>query len=107
MDDEENKSLSLITAGSEILGSAAGAAISLLGGPIVSVAGAASGPIILSLLKKVCAEIYDCQIGKRQKIRAGATAGVATLRIKERLDAGDKIRNDGFFDKRRSHRKRR
>lgn len=98
MNDEERKSRSLVNAGSEILGSAAAAAISLLGGPIVSVAGAASGPIIVRLLKKVCAEFYDRQIGKRQKIRAGATAGVAILRIKERLDAGDKIRNDGFFD---------
>jgi hypothetical protein len=93
-DEEERKSRSLVTTGSEILGSAAGAALGLLGSPIVSVAGAA----IISLLKKVCAEFYDRQIGKRQKARAGATVGVAILRIKERLDAGDEIRNDGFFD---------
>ena len=98
MNDEVNKSLSLVTAGSEILGSAAGAAIGLFGGPIGSVVGAASGPIIVTLVKKVCAEFYDRQIGKRQKIRAGATAGLAMLRIRERLDSGEGIRNDDFFD---------
>ena len=98
MNDEESKSRDLVNAGSEMLGSAAGAAIGLLGDPILSVAGAASGPIIVSLLKKVCAEFYDRQIGKRQKTRAGATAGVAILKIKERLDAGETFRDDGFFD---------
>lgn len=102
MDKKEDKSLVLVTAGSEILGSAAGAAIGLLGGPITSIAGAASGPVLVRIFKKICEEFYDRQIGKRQKIRAGATAGFAILQIQERLDAGDEIRNDDFFDEKGS-----
>lgn len=97
--NSESKSLDLISAGSEILGSTVGVAIGLLsGGPFGAIAGAASAPVLMRAFKKVCAEIYDRQIGTRQRIRAGATAGFAIVQIRAKLDAGHKIRDDGFFD---------
>jgi hypothetical protein len=95
---EESKTHDLISAGSEILGSTAGAAITLLLGPGASIAGAALSPLITRVLKRTCVEFYDRQIGQRQKIRAGATAGFAIVKIKERLDSGFRIRDDGFFN---------
>jgi len=97
--NDESKSLDLISAGSEILGGSVGAAIGLLsGGPFGAIAGAVSAPVLIRAFKKVCAEFYDRQIGTRQRIRAGATAGFAIVQIKEKLDDGHKIRDDGFFD---------
>jgi len=97
--NDESKSLDLISAGSEILGGSVGAAIGLLsGGPFGAIAGAASAPVLMRAFKKVCAEFYDRQIGTRQRIRAGATAGFAIVQIKENLDDGHEIRDDGFFD---------
>ena len=99
MENKEDKTRSLVAAGSEITGNVAGATIGLLAaGPIGAVPGAASGPVVGRVINKICTEIYDRQISKRQISRAGATAGFAILQIKERLDAGDEIRNDGFFD---------
>ena len=99
MKNKKDKTLSLINAGSDITGNVTGAAIGLLAaGPIGAVLGAASGPIVGRVINKICSEIYDRQISKRQISRAGATAGFAIYQIKERLDAGDDIRNDGFFD---------
>lgn len=99
MKNKEGKTLSLVTAGSEITGNVTAAVIGLLtAGPIGAVLGAASGPVVVRVINKICTEIYDRQISKRQISRAGATAGFAIWQIKERLDAGDDIRNDGFFD---------
>ena len=99
MKNKESKTQSLVTAGSEITGNVAGAVIGLLtAGPIGAVLGAVSGPVVGRVISKICTEIYDRQISKRQISRAGATAGFAIWQIKERLDAGDDIRNDGFFD---------
>lgn len=98
MESEESKSHDLISTGSEILGSTVGAAIGLLASPVGPIAGAALGPLLIRVLKRVCAEFYDRQIGQRQRVRAGATAGYAILKIRERLDSGFRIRDDGFFD---------
>jgi hypothetical protein len=99
MDNKEDKTRSLISAGSDITGNVTGAAIGLLAaGPIGAVLGAASGPVVGRVINKICTEIYDRQISKRQISRAGATAGFAIMQIKERLDTGEEIRNDDFFD---------
>jgi len=103
MENKEDNTRSLIAAGSDITGNVAGATIGLLAaGPIGAVFGAASGPVVARVINKICTEIYDRQISKRQISRAGATAGFAIMQIKERLDAGDEIRNDGFFDEKES-----
>ncbi len=103
MKNKESKTLSLVATGSDITGNVAGAVIGLLtAGPIGAVFGAASGPVVGRVINKICTEIYDRQISKRQISRAGATAGLAIYQIIERLDAGDNIRNDGFFDEKES-----
>ncbi len=95
MPRDKDKVKSLISAGSEIAGPAAGAAIGfLVGGP----AGAALGGSLGVLIPKGLSDITDRILSTREKIRVGATAAFALTKIKSRLDSGDKLRNDGFFE---------
>ncbi len=96
---DEQKIRGFIQPGSEIAGNVAGAAIGLLlAGPAGAVAGAATTPIVTNMIRRVCVAIYDASCGERAKVRAGATAAHAIVQIQQRLDHGERIRDDGFFD---------
>jgi hypothetical protein len=68
----------------------------VVGGPIGAAAGAAT-PIVTRVLALVGHQIRD-QFGPREEIRIGGALGVALERIRERLDAGQKPRDDGLFE---------
>lgn len=92
----DDKVKSLISTGSEVAGAATGAAIgSLTGSP----AGAALGGAVGVIISKGLSDITNRFLSNREKVRVGATAAFAITKIKSRLDAGDKLRNDGFFEK--------
>lgn len=94
---------SLLNAGAEIAGGVAGAAVGLLAaGPPGALAGGASGPLITMALKRLGAEVSQRLLAPREQKRIGATLAFAVNRIKERLDQNDKLRDDGFFDRRLS-----
>ena len=81
--------------GSDIAGAATGSAIGFLtGGPGGAAIGGATGVII----SKSLSDITDRLLSNREKMRVGATATFALTKIKSRLDSGDKLRNDGFFE---------
>ena len=80
--------------GSDLAGSASGAAVGLLiGGPPGAIAGAAVGPVI----KRTLVESIRRLVTRREKIRVAATFAFAVTACEERLQAGDKLRDDRFF----------
>jgi len=91
----EDKIKSLISAGSDITGAASGGAIGfLIGGPVGAALGGLSGVVICRTLSEIAGRL----LSHRETVRVGATAIFAITKIKERLDSGDKLRDDGFFE---------
>jgi hypothetical protein len=96
MDDE--------TAGRKFLGDGVDMAASVggvlvgaaVGGPVGAAAGAAAGPVF----KRVAVEAATRAMGRRERARASTVLGMSLTFIKERLDAGEQVRNDDFFDER-------
>lgn len=95
-----NRTQRLLESGSEIAGGVAGTAVGLvIGGPGGAFAGAALGPIFARTLQHVGAEVAARFLGPRGEARVGATLGFATVEVNRRFEAGDNLRQDGFFDK--------
>jgi len=89
---------SLIGIGSDIAGGVAGAAIGLIAaGPEGAVAGGAASPLIKHTLRRIAIEIKQRILGQREVIRIGATLAYAAAKIKEKIEAGQQIREDDFF----------
>jgi hypothetical protein len=99
-DDNIDKSAEeLIDIGSEITGGVAGGIIGFLAaGPAGAVVGGASGPIITRTVKKIAGEIRQRLLGHREEVRIGATLTYAVEKIKEKIDKGQQVRQDDFFD---------
>lgn len=75
-------------------GSIAGAVAGmLLAGPPGAVGGAVAGPILASVLREMTHRI----LSHREDARVGGAFRAATARLQERLEAGDEVRDDGFF----------
>lgn len=92
----------LISLGSDIAGAATGAAIGfLIGGPAGGIVGAAlvggAGAAVKDVLKNVGEEISERVLGPREKVRVGGTLAICATEIRKRMDAGQKLRDDGFF----------
>lgn len=86
---------SFIESGGQVVGQVAGAALSLAAGPLV---GAATGTALSEVLARVGRELHDRFLAPRQGARAAGALDVAWVRIDERLQAGEELRQDGFFD---------
>ena len=104
MDEESDRAAELIGAGSELVGATAGGALGLIGGPAGVAAGAAGGVVVTRVLKHIGAEVQQRWLGPRQRVRAGAAFASAIAEIGRRIDAGERLREDGFFDEGRSGR---
>ena len=95
----------LISYGAEISGGAAGAALGwFVGGPVGAVVGGAGGPMAAIALKNLGQEIIERQLGTREKMRVGAAFAIAAADIRERIEAGESLREDGFFHEKQSGR---
>lgn len=89
----------LVSAADDILGSTIGAGLGLaLGGPPGSVVGAAAGPAMSHTLKKVGREVARRMLSRREQSRIGTVFVLAAKETRARLDAGEQVRADGFFD---------
>lgn len=92
----------LIKSGSAITGRSAGAAASAaLAGPLGAIpgaaVGAASGILAEQVFEVVGKEFAAHVLGLREENRIGATIIYAKNKIRGRLNAGEQLRNDGFF----------
>jgi hypothetical protein len=86
---------SLILAGADIAGAAVGGALGFIAaGP----AGAAGAGVVGVGITRVLRDITSRFLSDRETARMGAAAATAISVIQGRLNGGQKIRNDGFFD---------
>jgi hypothetical protein len=97
-DDERSRRVrSFVESGGRVAGGAAGAAIGLIGGPVLAIAGGAAGQAIGDTLANAAAEFYERVLSRRQGGRAADALAVATVEINRRLAGGDTPRQD-FMD---------
>lgn len=89
----------LIAAGANIAGGAVGGAIGfLVGGPAGAVAGGAAGSAAGEALKHIGDEVSRRTLAPREATRVGGVLILAASKIKQRLEAGEQVRNDEFFN---------
>ena len=97
--DENARIRRLIDSGAEIAGGAISGALGFLaGGPVGAVALASTGVIAAKMFKRICLETTNRLLGQREKVRVGGVLAIAAEDIRQRIDKGDKIRTDGFFN---------
>ena len=103
--EERVKFLKFLDAGCNIVGAGAGGTIGLLlGGPAGAVVGGAGGAAISESLRLVGQEFSKRFLTKREEARAGGVLVIAAAEIQKRLENGDEIRQDGFFDQEQTDR---
>lgn len=95
--DPERRIRVVIGWGTDIAGGAAGGALGLLlGGPIGAVAAGAGGAAITRALVAAGEDICDRILSQREKKRVGAALAIAADKTRERLNNGDRGRDDDF-----------
>lgn len=70
----------------------------LAGGVSGSIIGATVTPVIVHFAQRAVAEIYDCFLSSREKLRVNATALLAHEFIRTRIEHGDQVRRDQFLE---------
>lgn len=85
-----------IDAGSGAAGAVAGC---LVAGPVGAILGGAAGSVLQSTLHQVASDWFCRQLSPKQEDRVGFVAYHATERILSRLELGQELRDDGFFDR--------
>jgi len=89
----------LVNAGSEITGNISSTVMGmLLGGPIGGVVGAAISPLVTRTFDYVGQEILTRYLGPRELTRVGAVFHWTTEEINNRLNSGEDLRSDDFFN---------
>ena len=106
-DTQENDNIEQhIDRGIELVSSVAGAALGLVTGEPISgvLIGAASGKGLEIALKKTKQEILARALSSREKVRALNALDVAVEEIRRRLENGESLREDNFFDEKQTGR---
>ena len=80
-------------------GNIAGAAVGfLIGGPVGAAAGGAVGWTVSQGLGRLGREFSQRTLAPREEARVGCVLVLGVEQIRRRLEAGEKVRTDGFFD---------
>lgn len=91
----------LISIGSEIAGGAVGGALGFLaGGPGGAAMLGAGGVLAAKTLTHLGNEVSERLLGPREKVRIGGVMAVAAAEISQRINSGERIREDSFFEQR-------
>ncbi len=89
----------LINTGAEIAGGAVGGALGFLaGGPVGAALLGAGGAAAAAALKHIGEEASERLLGPREQVRVGGVLAIAAEEIRERLEQGESVRTDGFFE---------
>lgn len=84
----------------EIVGGGVGAVLGFLAGdPITAAFSGAGGAAAAGILKTVGQEFSERQLSAREDFRVGKVLAIAAWEIHRRLEKGESLRNDGFFDR--------
>lgn len=98
----------LLDIASNLGGALGGAAVGIIGGPLAGVAtGVATSEALRELaayMEPTASEVLSGPLGPREQERVVAALGFAIRRIEERIQTGETIREDGFFDDLEGHR---
>jgi hypothetical protein len=96
----KDKTITVITAGTEIVGTLTTTALALLGGPF----GAIAGGIVGTLVNKGLAEVCDRYLSNREVVRIGAATSYMLEGFESKRQSNLNPRDDDFFDSRTSSR---
>lgn len=89
----------LINSGLEIAGGAVGGALGFLaGGPVGAAALGAGGTAAAMALKHIGQETAKRFLSPREEVRIGGVLAIAGEQIRQRIEAGHSVRDDGFFE---------
>lgn len=89
----------LINSGAEIAGGAVGGALGFLAaGPVGAAALGASGAVAALALKHIGEEASERLLGPRERVRVGGVLALTAAEVQQRVQQGENVRNDGFFD---------
>ncbi len=69
------------------------------GDPIAAAFTGPAGTLVARVLKGIGTEFSGRQLSPREDIRVGKVLAIAALEIHQRLEKGESLRDDGFFDK--------
>jgi hypothetical protein len=98
-EDDKKSYVGLISAGSELVGGAAGGALGFLAaGPGGAAAAAVGGVALAKTLQALGNEVAARFLSPRERTRVGAALATAASETDERLSRGDTLRQDGFLD---------
>lgn len=97
--DKDNGIRRLINTGAEIAGGAVGGALGFLaGGPVGAALLGAGGAAAAAALKHIGEEASERLLGPREQVRVGGVLAIAAGEISQRIELGEAVRTDGFFD---------
>ena len=103
--DEKAGIRRLINSGLEIAGGAVGGALGFLaGGPADAALWGAGGAAAALALKRIGQEASERLLGPREEVRIGGVLAIAVGEIRQRLEAGERVRADGFFEQKQKGR---
>lgn len=99
--EEEHGIRKLISTGAEIAGGAVGGALGFLaGGPTGAALGGAGGAAAAAALKHIGEEASERLLAPREQVRIGGVLAIAAEEIRQRVERGEPVRTDGFFESR-------
>lgn len=105
MSNKVDKTKDLISHGGDLAGSAIGGALGFFaGGPVGAALGAASGTFIGKAFSSIGSDIHDSYLSPKEEIRIGAATAIALSDIKQKMEQGQQVRDDGFFEESKTKR---
>lgn len=97
--DDSSATEELIQAGAEVAGGVAAAALGFVGGgPAGALVGAGASPLIVRGFRWIGSEVKSRLVSPRGEVRIGTTLAFAADEIRQRLQAGEEPRSDGFLE---------
>lgn len=98
-DDKQAGVRKLISIGAEIAGGAIGGALGFLArGPADATALGAAGAAAAAVLKHIGEEVSKRLLSPREKVRIGGVLALIAEEVQQRIQHGESVRTDGFFD---------
>jgi hypothetical protein len=98
MSEQDKKIEAFIETGAELAGASVGGAIGFLAaGPAGAAGAGAAGVLIAKGAKYLLGDLVNRQMSHQETKRIGATAAIALVTIREKIQKGESPRNDGFF----------
>jgi len=91
---DKDKLIEYLKTGSEIAGGVVSGAIGLIGGPAGAMIGGGAGIVV----SKGLIELTERFLSNRESTRASASAAYSIININDRIEKGEELRNDDFFD---------